>query len=68
MEDKTMTHHAKIRIDDWYKHPYSIEIFDENENRVVYRNFLDSEEECFKIIEDFKAKGNVVNSVETEFY
>lgn len=66
-----MLYHAKIRIDDdrWCKHPYSVDIVDEDGNWVAGGNFLDDEDECYRIIEKFKAKGNQVSDdVETEFY
>ena len=66
-----MIYHAKISIDDdrWSKHPYSVKIYDENDNIVVNQNYLDDEEECLNIISNFKDQGNdVSDDIETDYY
>ncbi len=66
-----MIYHAKISIDDdrWAKHPYSVKIYDENDNIVVNQNYLDDEEECLNIISNFKDQGNdVSDDIETDYY
>ena len=58
---------AIIRIDDdrWCKHPYAIRIYDENGNEVMYQNFLDNREECYRVSDKY---GIARSDIEEEFY
>ena len=50
-----MNYTATIGIDDdrWAKHPYSIRIYDEDGNEVLYRSSLDSRESCYRIADRY---------------
>ena len=59
--------HVKYRIDDdqWAKHPYGFEIFNEDGELVFSGNSFNSREECDRAIE---RKGYEIVSTEDFFY
>ena len=62
-----MKYHAVMRIDDdrWEKYPYSIIIYDENDNEIECHHRLYNESECLR----YTNKYNIdYADIEKEFY
>ena len=63
--------HATLAIDDdrWAKHPYGVEFDDSECNNRFRKNWLDSREECYKVIERAKAAGfEIDDNIDERFY
>lgn len=62
---------ATIMIDDdrWAKHPYGVEFDDPECNSKFHTNYVDSREQCYRVIERAKAAGYDIDpDVEEHFY